>query len=266
MTQTLADPQSSPPVSERLRDARERAGLTLDQAAGATGLLRSYVAALEAGRRRPLPREVDRLAGAYGTDLSDLLPARRPVEVDAGRISVAGQSRALRDAADDREVYAAYLFLLYAVRGAAPGEHLPLRSGDVDLLMSLVGHDAATTERRLVALMGCTPEEASLLHRVLVRHRALTASVGVAVALSAAAVGGVVPGTASDGGRAVTAEQSAEPASPSGSPSQISGGSSSAAYYPVDGEGEDGVGAYDGVDSSTVELSGSESEDGVAAR
>ncbi len=170
MPQTI--PEQSTSVAERLRSARTQAGLTLDAASSATGLLRSYLATLEAGRRRPLPGEVDRLARAYGVDLSDLLPARRPVEVDAERISVAGQSRQLRDSADEREVYAAYLFLLlYAVRGAAPGQRIALRFSDIALLKQVVGEDAETIEQRLVQLMGCTPDEATLLRGVLVDHR-----------------------------------------------------------------------------------------------
>ena len=219
MTHTSLRPhQQSSAVAELLRDARERAGLTLEEAATATGLLRSYVAALEAGRRRPLPREVDRLAGAYDADLSDLLPARRPVEVDAaaGRITIDGRERPLREAAEDREVYAAYLFLLYAVRGAAPGQRIPLRSSDVELLMQVVGEDAETIERRLVQLMGCTADEASKLRRVLLRHRAVTAAVGAAAALSWVAV--VAPGA---------------PVEVS-TPAQLSGGTSSASYFDAD--------------------------------
>jgi transcriptional regulator with XRE-family HTH domain len=169
MTQTI--PEQSTSVAERLYAARAQAGMSLDDASSTTGLLRSYLAALEAGRRRPLPAEVDRLARAYGADLSDLLPARRPVEVDVERISVAGQSRQLRDAADEREVYAAYLFLLYAVRGAAPGQRIALRSSDIALLKQVVGEDAETIEQRLVQLMGCTPDEATMLRGVLVDHR-----------------------------------------------------------------------------------------------
>ena len=222
MTQTSVRPQSSSTsVGQRLRDAREGAGLTLDAAAGATGLLRSYLAALEAGRRRPLPREVARLGEAYGADLSDLLPARRPVEVEAGRITVAGQSRRLRDAADDREVYAAYLFLLYAVRGAAPGQRIPLRSSDVELLMQVVGEDAETIEQRLVHLMGCPPGEATRLRSVLLRHRALTAAAGAAAALSWVAV--VAPGAPVD---------APSPAVVSATP--LSGGTAEAAYFDVD--------------------------------
>ena len=77
MTQTFAEPQSSSAVSQRLRDARKRAGLTLVDAARESGLLRSYVAALEAGRRRPLPREVDRLVGQIDTERVEL-PAEVP--------------------------------------------------------------------------------------------------------------------------------------------------------------------------------------------
>ena len=224
MTQTIAGPSQSTSVAARLRAAREAAGLALDAAAAATGLLPSYVAALEDGRRRPLPAEVDRLARAYGADLSDLLPARRPVEVGAGRISVAGHSRELRDAADEREVYAAYLFLLYAVRGAAPGQRVPLRSSDVELLMQVVGDDAATIEQRLVQLMGCTPTEATMLRSVLLRHRSLTAAVGAAAALSWVAV--AAPGAPGDVPR---------PAQVSATP--LSGGTSNAAYFDVDVDG-----------------------------
>ena len=239
MTQTTVRPQSpSSAVHQRLQEAREHAGLTLDDAAGATGLLRSYLAALEGGRRRPLPREVERLGSAYGADLSDLLPTRRPVEVEDGRITVDGRSRRLRDAADDREVYAAYLFLLYAVRGAAPGDRIPLRSSDVERLLSVVGDDEVTIERRLVELMGCTPQEASRLGGVLLRHRAITAAVGAAAALSWVAV--VAPGAPAEAPR---------PAQVSATP--LSGGTSGAAYFDVDGaEGDAGVPVEDVVEGT----------------
>jgi transcriptional regulator with XRE-family HTH domain len=179
MAQTLAGAAQDSPISQRVRAARERAGMGLDEAAAATGLLRSYLNSLEDGRRRPLPREVDRLAQAYGADLSDLLPSRRAVEVDtaAGRLTVDGRTYRLREGADEREVYAAYLFLLYAVRGATPGERLQLRSSDVDLLVEAMGEDAETIEARLVQLMGCTEDEATLLGGELLRHRAGSAAV-----------------------------------------------------------------------------------------
>ncbi len=183
------------PVAERLRVAREGAGLTLDQASAASSLIRSYLAALEDGRRGPLPAEVERLSQAYGVDLTDLLPERRRATVDAarGRMSIDDTSRRVRDVRDDQQVYAACLFLLYTVRGAQPGEPIPLRSSDVELLMSVLGEDTAMIEQRLVTLMGCTVPEASLLRRVLLRHRAVTAAVGAAAALTMVTV--IAPGS-----------------------------------------------------------------------
>lgn len=157
------------PIADRLRAAREQSGLSLEQAATATSLLRSYLAALEDGRRRPLPAELERLSNAYGADLTGLLPARRPVEVDVetGQMRIDSAARRVRDLTDDHQVYAAYLFLLCTARGAAPGERVRLRSSDVELLVSVLGQEPRTVEQRLVSLMGCTPEEATLLSGVL---------------------------------------------------------------------------------------------------
>lgn len=177
MTDVAPSAQHAPSIAAKLRTARERTGLTIPQAAGAASLIPSYLASLEDGRRRPLPAEVDRLSRAYGADLSDLLPARRAVEIDVvtGEMGIDGETRRVRDLTDDHQVYATYLFLLCAVRGAQPGESIALRSSDVELLVSVLGEDPDTVEQRLVRLMGCTVPEASLLRRVLLRHRPVTA-------------------------------------------------------------------------------------------
>lgn len=75
-------------------------------------------------------------------------------------------------------MYGAYLSLLYAVRGATPGEQLPLRYADLEALLLIVGDDPKTIEQGLIALMGCTPEAASALRAVLLRHRRLAATPG----------------------------------------------------------------------------------------
>ena len=87
--------------------------------------------------------------------------------------------------------------------------------------MQVVGEDAATIERRLVQLMGCTPEEATRLRSVLLRHRAVTAAVGAAAALSWVVV--AAPGAPADAPR---------PAPVVATP--LSGGSSEAAFFDVD--------------------------------
>ena len=119
-------------------------------------------------------------------------PQRTPVLLDAttGRLRMGAAERPVQDPSDRDQVYSAYLSLLYAVRGARRGKELPLRAADLDALLAIVGDDPETIEQRLVQLMGCTVEEASLLRRVLLRHRALTASVSMAAGISAFALVG----------------------------------------------------------------------------
>lgn len=116
---------------------------------------------------------------------------RTPVVYDpaAGALRIGPHERRVDDPESPEQVYGAYLSLLYAVRAARPGERLPLRSADVEALLLLVGDDPATIESRLVELMGCTPEEAGRLAGVLLRHRRMTATLGIAAGLSLGGVG-----------------------------------------------------------------------------
>lgn len=118
-------------------------------------------------------------------------PQRTPVEFDAstGGLRIGPYERRIEDPAEPGQVYSAYLSLLYAVRGAKPGERLALREADLEALLLIVGDDPATIEERLVGLMGCTAEEASVLGRLLLRHRKATATLGVAAGLTLVAAG-----------------------------------------------------------------------------
>lgn len=116
---------------------------------------------------------------------------RTPVVYDAASsaLRIGPYERRVDDPDSPDEVYGAYLSLLYAVRSARPGERLALRSADLEALLLLVGDDPATIESRLVELMGCTPEEAGRLAGILLRHRRMTATLGIAAGLSLAGVG-----------------------------------------------------------------------------
>lgn len=116
---------------------------------------------------------------------------RTPVVFDraAGALRIGPYERRVEHPESPDEVYGAYLSLLYAVRAARPGERLALRSADLEALLLLVGDDPATIESRLVELMGCTPEEAGRLAGILLRHRRMTATLGIAAGLSLAGVG-----------------------------------------------------------------------------
>lgn len=113
-------------------------------------------------------------------------PQRTPVVFDPATsdLRIGPYERHVEDPAEPTQVYSAYLSLLYAVRGARPGERLALRSADLEALLLIVGDDPATIEQRLVGLMGCSTEEASVLGGLLLRHRRMTATLGIAATLS----------------------------------------------------------------------------------
>ena len=145
------------------------------------------------------------------------VPAQRtPVEFDAdtGHLRIGSHARPVPDAGESSQVYRAYLSLLYAVRGAQPSEQLSLRSADIEALLLIVGDDPETIEQRLIGLMGCTADEAAAVSRVLLRHRKLTATLGIAAGLSLGVVA-AASGTLDSPPAQTTHVQSAGAASPS---------------------------------------------------
>jgi len=62
-------------LCRRLRDARERAGLSQTEAATALGKPQNYVSKSETSQRRIDPLELADLAALYGTTLTALVPA-----------------------------------------------------------------------------------------------------------------------------------------------------------------------------------------------
>lgn len=73
-------------LGARLREARNARNWTQEQAAGALGVQRTTMVAIEKGERRLKPDELVRLAGCYGRKLSALLRAGDPVDVLAAQL------------------------------------------------------------------------------------------------------------------------------------------------------------------------------------
>lgn len=67
---------ASEPISARLRQAREQAGLSQGQVAKMLGLHRPSVSEMEAGRRKVSAEELAKLAGIYGVRVSWLTSAQ----------------------------------------------------------------------------------------------------------------------------------------------------------------------------------------------
>ena len=74
-------------IGERLRAARERVGLTLDQTAELSGLSKAHLSRLESAERQPSIAALLALSGAVGTPVSALLgeqPESTPFTVSTG--------------------------------------------------------------------------------------------------------------------------------------------------------------------------------------
>lgn len=74
-------------IGERLRSARDRAGLTLDQLAEATGLSKAHLSRLESGERQPSIAALLDLSATLGVQVNVLLGEDRdgaPLSISAG--------------------------------------------------------------------------------------------------------------------------------------------------------------------------------------
>ena len=74
-------------IGERLRAARDRAGLTLDQMAEASGLSKAHLSRLESGERQPSIAALLDLSAALGVQVNALLGEDRtssPLSISAG--------------------------------------------------------------------------------------------------------------------------------------------------------------------------------------
>ncbi|HVF76073.1 MAG TPA: helix-turn-helix transcriptional regulator [Acidimicrobiales bacterium] len=69
-------------LGQRLRAARQVAGLTQDALARLSGVHRTYIGALERGEKEPTLFVLVRLAGALGVDPGALVTGIRPDDAD----------------------------------------------------------------------------------------------------------------------------------------------------------------------------------------
>lgn len=74
----MAGRDTVPGLAAMLRTAREAAGLTQEQAASKSGVSRVGIAKFETDKTAPTLRVLYKLADAYGIDVCDLLPRKKP--------------------------------------------------------------------------------------------------------------------------------------------------------------------------------------------
>jgi transcriptional regulator with XRE-family HTH domain len=65
---------------KRLREIREKAGISQEKLAELAGLHRTYVSSVERGKRNISIQNVERLAAALGTTMAQLMPDARAAD------------------------------------------------------------------------------------------------------------------------------------------------------------------------------------------
>jgi transcriptional regulator with XRE-family HTH domain len=161
---TKQDRISPTEVGRNLREVRKEQGLSRGDAARSAGLTRRELAAYERGKLEVPESDLWCLAGSCGVDVSELLAHREPLRVspDRSTISIGGTVRRLRGPAEPDGVLREYLAMLYEQRDLPRGSPVPLRQPDLAALADALGGTPDTIKRRLVELIGASPEAVRL--------------------------------------------------------------------------------------------------------
>jgi transcriptional regulator with XRE-family HTH domain len=172
-----------------LAQARLAGGYSLEEAAAVLGGSWNALNLLEAetGRRHLSDDEVLQITEVYEIPTSTLIPARSRLVVDIteGTLSVGGETvRFEASAPERRDVLSRYLSMVYAMRHVRPGQEVPLRDPDLEVLEGVFSRPRAQIEEELHLLM--TDPTGSVGYRTnRLRGRILVPVVGVVVAATA---------------------------------------------------------------------------------
>jgi hypothetical protein len=184
-----------PPVrfGSLLMHARVHANLSLEGMEAKAGGRFSVgdLRLLEGGTVAVTDQDVEAAAALYGIDLSQSTrgPAELIIDRNEGLLAIGEQERPFTPGDDDREIMVRYLSLVYRLRNSSPGQILPARTGDLDVLAQVFSSTPDQVRLALEDLMLHHSSDLRGRHSLLRRRFALPA-IGVLVALTAA--GGLV--------------------------------------------------------------------------
>lgn len=171
-----------------LAKARVSNGLSLEEAATELGQDWTAVGLLEAetGRRILVDPEVKQLTSFYRIPTSSLIPERSRLVVDVteGTLAVGGETATVEQSeAMRRDVLAKYLSMVYSMRDISPGNQIPLRLPDLQVLESAFATHRREIEDELRSMMVDSTGSVSYRARSL-RGRLLVPAIGVLVAVT----------------------------------------------------------------------------------
>jgi transcriptional regulator with XRE-family HTH domain len=169
-----------------LAQARLDAHLSARQLAEAVKVPARTVKRWERGYEAPSDAEARRIAAACTITVEDLLPPRRIVALDLelGLLSVGERSVVIASGEGNESVLRQYLDLVSEQRSNR-SDSMHLRHDDLVVLAAILDLNDSDLESRLVKLVGCTPDEAFVLRRRLLRHRKVARAAALALGLLA---------------------------------------------------------------------------------
>ena len=185
-TELLVPPRR---LGQLLSSARVQGGFSLDEAALAMGPNWSSLALLEieTGHRPVLEEDLATLTKLYRIPTTTLIPTRSHLmlDLDEGVLEV-GHQRARLDGevVERRDVLTRYLSMVYAMRGARPGQAVPLRLPDLEVLSGVLGAPRRQLEDELRSMMVKNSDVLGQRTRGL-KGRLLIPVIGVVVAVTA---------------------------------------------------------------------------------
>jgi transcriptional regulator with XRE-family HTH domain len=162
--------------------ARAAAGSTDRDLADAVGVPLRLVRVWERGDAVPTDDEMEAIALACGTRLTELLPRRDSVLFDraTGIMRMGDEAVAIGPgAADNDDILSAFVTMVRRQRGLRPGDDVKLRQEDLDALVEALDLDDDELEERLVGLIGMSRSQAAAVRAQLLRRRLAVPVVGM---------------------------------------------------------------------------------------
>jgi transcriptional regulator with XRE-family HTH domain len=173
-------------LGELLRAARKRKGWKRKHAAELVGTKTSRLREYEQGTKT-IPADIcAQLADLYGSDLAAHVPMRVPPQINRDWL-VVEEHRLPRVQGTTDEVVQEYAQIVSRLRGAQPGEAVPLRASDLAVLGSALESDPAVIAVRIAEILHCSVEEARSLHREMLRRKVVLPVAGLAASAIALA-------------------------------------------------------------------------------
>jgi transcriptional regulator with XRE-family HTH domain len=175
--------------------ARSIAGITDRDLAAIVGVSERAVRRWERGDLVPTDDEVEAIAAACGTRLTELLPRRVPVSYDraTGIMRMGDHAIAIPGSMHDNDaVLGAYIGMVRRQRGLRPDQEVRVREEDLEALSEALDLDDDELEDRLVRVIGLSRTQAAAVRAHLLRRRLAVPMVGLLAAFALLGVNRIV--------------------------------------------------------------------------